>query len=91
MEMTTEEMLDILAPELPDYCVMDEDGVVDDHLPVCQFCKLAGRNVPARYDGRTVFGSWAYMCEECWRRFGVGLGLGEGQRLVLDDSEDWSR
>ena len=37
----------------------------------------------AEYDGRTISGPWAYMCEECFVRFGVGLGTGKGQRLVI--------
>jgi hypothetical protein len=42
----------------------------------CQFC---GAN--AVYDGRTVDGPWAYMCQQCMYNHGVGLGLGRGQRL----------
>jgi hypothetical protein len=39
--------------------------------------------VPARYDGATVHGPWAYMCEEHFQSDGVGLGTGRGQLLVL--------
>jgi len=35
----------------------------------CNFC---GRL--AQYDGRTRFGPWAYMCQECFKRHGIGLG-----------------
>jgi hypothetical protein len=46
-----------------------------------------GETVPAYYDGKTVMGPWAYMCESCFQRVGVGLGLGRGQRLVVRDEK----
>ena len=49
-----------------------------DAMPTCDFChKVAG------YDGQTKMGSWAYMCEEHFEMYGIGLGIGRGQRLVL--------
>ena len=42
----------------------------------CDFCKQ-----PAVYDGKTTQGPWAYMCEGCFKKHGVGLGLGSGQKL----------
>jgi len=42
----------------------------------CQFC-----NKEAEYDGKTIFGPWAFMCEKCLKISGVGLGVGKGQRL----------
>ena len=53
-----------------------------DRIPPCDICREQGRQRPAQYDGKTVWGPWAYMCEAHWRRYGVGLGLGKGQRLV---------
>lgn len=51
-------------------------------IPPCDFC-----GKPAQYDAATTQGPWAYMCEIDFRRFGKGvLGLGKGQRLVLDDA-----
>ena len=51
-------------------------------LPNCEFC--ADGKTPATYDGKTTFaGKWAYMCEVHFQQFGVGLGLGKGQRLVV--------
>ncbi len=47
--------------------------------PKCDFCPGE-----AHYDGRTFFGPWASMCEKCFRFSGIGLGLGRGQRLILD-------
>ena len=54
-----------------------------DVLPACDFCKTN----EAKYDGRTTLGPWAYMCQSCFRIYGVGLGLGKGQRLVLNDKK----
>lgn len=47
-------------------------------LPKCDFCESK-----ARFDGKTVFGPWANMCELHFKANGVGLGLGRGQKLVL--------
>ena len=48
-------------------------------LPKCDLC----RGGEAHYDARTIDGPWAYMCQEHFDHFGVGLGTGKGQRLVL--------
>ena len=46
--------------------------------PACDFC-----HQPAEYDGKTKLGPWAYMCQKCFAIFGVGLGLGKGQQLII--------
>lgn len=59
--------------------------VTVDRLPPCDFCKQDPL-VPyqaAKYDGRTKMGPWAMMCEEHFKVFGVGLGLGKGQKLLI--------
>ena len=33
-------------------------------------------------------GKWAYMCEGHYEDYGVGLGLGVGQKLILRDSDE---
>lgn len=50
-------------------------------LPSCNIHegRLAG------YDFRTRQGMWMYGCEECYRAYGRGLGVGLGQRLVLKE------
>lgn len=45
--------------------------------PKCDFCSK-----PASYDGKTAMGPWAYMCDTHFRMYGVGLGLGRGQKLL---------
>jgi len=49
-------------------------------LPKCDLCQ----NADAQFDGKTTFGPWAYMCDECWTTNGVGkLGMGYGQKLEV--------
>ena len=66
------------------YVKGDRKAVVVEELPDCDICKQEGRKPPekAEYDGRTTFGPWAYMCQEHFDKYGVGLGEGRGQKLV---------
>ncbi len=59
-------------------------------LPACDFCNQSGDRgehlvgqVDATYDGKTVHGPWANMCQSHFDLYGVGLGTGKGQRLVV--------
>ncbi len=53
-------------------------------LPDCDICThLRGERAAAAYDGATIQGPWANMCEADFGRYGVGLGRGRGQRLVV--------
>jgi hypothetical protein len=60
-------------------------------IPPCDICPLevpGSVPAPAVYDGKTIHGPWANMCEKHWQRYGVGqLGTGFGQRLILRESE----
>jgi len=57
-----------------------------EELPPCDFCKQDGIDREAGYDGKLNFGtSWANMCQEHFDLYGVGLGLGVGQKLVTPD------
>jgi hypothetical protein len=47
-------------------------------LPKCDMCAK-----PAYADGKTQFGPWASMCRGHFMAMGVGLGLGKGQKYVL--------
>jgi len=40
------------------------------------------------YDARTVQGSWANMCINCFHEYGVGLGTGRGQEYQKEGI-DW--
>jgi hypothetical protein len=43
-------------------------------------CDICGKT--ARYDAKTVYGFWAYLCPMCFVRLGTGLGTGKGQELI---------
>ena len=50
---------------------------------ICDICKRPAGSVsdkPWFVDGRTDQGPWALMCPVCFEIFGVGLGLGKGQK-----------
>lgn len=59
--------------------------VIVDKLPPCDFCQRDPTIAfqAAHYDGKTRMGPWADMCEEHFQQYGVGLGLGKGQKLIL--------
>jgi hypothetical protein len=46
-------------------------------LPPCDFC-----GAPACYDAKSKQGPWFYGCEADFATYGIGLGVGLGQRLV---------
>ena len=41
-----------------------------EKLPNCDVCKQSGRDKPAKYDGKTVLGPHAYLCEEHYQILG---------------------
>lgn len=49
---------------------------------VCDFCGKLCETV--LYDGRTKYGCWATMCEDCFKKNGTGLGTGNGQKYQLN-------
>jgi len=51
---------------------------------LCDMCK----EEDAKYDGLTTIGPWAYMCEECFYTFGVGIGTGKGQEIIYKKEGD---
>lgn len=55
-----------------------------DELECCDICKVRKLMIIATVDGKTKLGPWVYMCEDCFREFGVGIGLGRGQRLIYN-------
>lgn len=44
----------------------------------CNLCKEICSNY--YIDGKTKIGPWAYMCLSCFKKYGVGLGIGKGQK-----------
>jgi hypothetical protein len=59
-------------------------------LPNCDIHKyeLNVTDVPANYDGKTTHGPWANMCEDCFERYGIGLGTGLGQKLIVAEANN---
>lgn len=61
----------------------------------CDLCKeeLLGDDESVDYtcyDGKTIYGPWAWMCLDCFINKGTGLGTGRGQRYVYDwQDEKW--
>ena len=51
----------------------------------CDFCQMTGAQVKAEFDGATIHGPWAYMCNEHFAAYGVGLGTGRGQKLIVGE------
>lgn len=46
-------------------------------------CNLCGKvNLSEFVDGATRIGPWANMCMPCYRKVGVGLGVGKGQKYA---------
>ena len=46
-------------------------------------CDLCGReDNKIIIDGATALGPWGYMCGDCHRSCGVGLGPGRGQKYL---------
>lgn len=53
-----------------------------DFHRTCQVCNTKD----AKYDGVCPGGCqvrWAYMCEDCFKAQGIGLGIGKGQKIIL--------
>jgi len=63
--------------------VKKHEAVRVQTLPLCDMCK--GFTTKAHYDCKTTDGPWGYLCEKHFRSNGMGLGLGLGQRLILED------
>ena len=63
---------------------MKYDDTATDVLKVRPDCDIC-QNRKAAVDGATHQGPWGYMCIPCHEVHGVGLGLGKGQRLLIED------
>jgi len=62
--------------------------VIVPTLPDCDFCAAMNRKVKAKVDGKTTLGVWANMCARHYSTKGIALGLGKGQRLILEGSKE---
>lgn len=69
-------------------------------LIACEVLKMITKTKPATcnicnepiedvfIDGKTVYGPWADMCEDDFKKYGTGLGTGQGQRYERVDESD---
>ena len=63
--------------------------VIVSTLPNCDFNH--SQTTKAEFDGKTTMGPWANMCEAHFGLFGVGLGTGKGQRLIVREKEETTK
>jgi hypothetical protein len=52
----------------------------------CDVCKNELKEV--FFDAKTKFGPWANMCNDCFNEFGVGIGIGKGQKYQVTKEQD---
>ena len=52
-----------------------------------QLCYICEERL-AKYDAKTIHGSWAYLCNDCFFEFGIGLGEGLGQKIIYEDEQE---
>jgi len=62
---------------------MKKNTIEIDRMPLCDLCAQEGIRSLAKYDGKTIYGSWAYMCERHFKEQKANLGLGKGQELIM--------
>jgi len=70
-------------------------SVVITRRPSCDIHKFTFEmpDIPAFFDAKTSVnspgrGRWANMCLTCYNKYGMGLGTGLGQRLILKGEGD---
>lgn len=55
-------------------------------------CKICGAQLTDIFiDGRTKYGMWAIMCPTCFEKWGVGTGVGRGQRYERQPAGVWRK
>lgn len=69
----------------------DHTSVIVQSIPNCDVCKMNGITRPAYADARLTIGTWGNVCIQHFNTLGSGLGLGRGQRLLLDPKADEKR
>ena len=51
----------------------------------CYFCQKEIKDT--FIDGKTHFGPWGIMCEQCHVGLGIGLGTGKGQKYQKENDK----
>lgn len=57
-------------------------------IGVCDDCGGEFTN-GVMYDAKTQYGPWGNLCQACFSRIGVGLGIGYGQKYVKQADGKW--
>ena len=57
------------------------------HCDICGESLHPFENKHWYVDGKTSMGPWALMCARCFEVYGIGLGIGEGQKYDADTNE----
>lgn len=53
----------------------------------CDLCRQKGGLLtPATYDGKTRVGPWAFMCDNCFEKWGYKNGIGKATKLQKDEN-----
>lgn len=55
----------------------------------CDVCGSGDLNVI--YDARTRMGCWATLCDSCYKRYGVGLETGNGQKYIKNSKNQFEK
>lgn len=69
----------------------DHTSVIVQSIPNCDICKMSGVTTPAYADAALTVGTWGNVCIQHFNQYGRGLGLGRGQRLLLDPKVEAER
>jgi hypothetical protein len=75
------------SPAESETVIMADTSVVVATIPDCDLCKQVGVTKPAYADASLTLGSWGYVCLQHFNEYGKGLGLGRGQRLLLEGED----
>jgi hypothetical protein len=69
---------------------MTNDGTTAHvlRLPPCDMCQRHGVTRDAEYDSKTTMGPWGFLCGEHFEEYGTGLGLGVGQKLIVETGDN---
>lgn len=65
----------------------DHRSVTVSEIPDCDYCSTLKVKRPAFADAKIGNGGWANVCDLHFQMFHCNLGMGWGQRLVLEEPQ----
>lgn len=57
----------------------------------CDVCQRLSNELKVMIDGKTQMGQWGYLCENCHKEVGCGLGTGKGQKYAKQPDGTWKK